>query len=161
MRWLFNHGITPSELYEGTDYDFCDKDFIWFRNNFEVLQDNKYGYLGYIFMYSFDLIVTYVIENKVRFMAPFGMFYIDFEMFTEEDFIKNRQKGRMQDIDLIEADFTGYQLTLYYKYSKNDSRYRRLNLYLGKKSIGSIQNNGIKVISFNTQFVWDIVYTVF
>ena len=26
--------------------------------------------------------------------------------------------GRMQDIDLVEADFTGYQLTLYYKYSK-------------------------------------------
>lgn len=133
MRWLFNHGISASELYEGTGYDFCDKDFIWFRNNFKILQDDKYDYLGYIFLYSFDLIVSYVIKNKVRFVSPFGTFYIDFEMFTEDEFIKHRQMGRMQDIDLVEADFTGYQLTLYYKYSKNDSRYRRLNLYLGKK----------------------------
>ncbi len=133
MRWLFNHGITPAELFEGTGFDLCDKDFTWFRNNFEILQEDKYNYLGYIFLYSFDLIVTYVIENKVRFTGPFGMFYIDFEMFTNEEFKRQRQMGRMQDIDLIEADFTGYQVTFYYKYSRNDSRYRRLNLYLGKR----------------------------
>ena len=37
-------------------------------------------------MYSFDIIVTYVIENKVRVVGPFALFYIDFEMFDEEEF---------------------------------------------------------------------------
>lgn len=133
MRWLFNHGITATELYSGVDNETCDKDFTWFKNNFDVPQDNVFSYLGYIFMYSFDIIVTYVIENKVRVVGPFALFYIDFEMFDEEEFLLHRRRGRMQDIDLIESDFTGYQISLFYKYSRNDSRYRKINLYLGKK----------------------------
>lgn len=133
MRWSFNQGISQGELYTGSDFDFCDKDLTWFWKNFDIRLENTYDYLGYVFLYSFDLIVTYVIENKVRFVGPFGLFYIDFEMFTDDEFIKHRQRGRMQDIDLIDADFTGYQLTFYYRYSKSDSRYRKINLYLGKK----------------------------
>lgn len=133
MRWLFNHGITASELYEGVGDEICNKDFVWFKNNFDVSQDNVFSYLGYIFIYSFDLIITYIIENKVRFVGPFASFYIDFEMFSEEEFMSQRRNGRMKDIDLVNSDFTGYQLTLFYKYARNDTRYRKLNLYLGKK----------------------------
>ena len=65
-------------------------------------------------------------------MDPFGMFYIDFENFQEDEFIRQRQLGRMQDIDVVESDFTGYQLSFFYKMSKNDNLILR-NLYLGKK----------------------------
>ena len=49
-------------------------------------------------------------ENKVRFTGPFGAFYIDFENFQEDEFIRQRQLGRMQDIDVVESDF--YRLSI-------------------------------------------------
>jgi hypothetical protein len=54
-------------------------------------------------------------------------------MFQDEEFKRHRQLGRMQDIDLVEADFTGYQITYFYRYSKKDSRYRKINFYIGSK----------------------------
>lgn len=133
MRWLFNHGISASELYSGDMSDICDKDYRWFINNFSYREDNLESYFGSIFMYSIDIIISYVIENKVRFVGPKNLFYIDFEIFQDEEFKRHRQLGRMQDIDLIEADFTGYQLTYFYRYSNKDSRYRKTNFYIGSK----------------------------
>ena len=133
MRILFNHGITQSELFAGTDEDITDKDLRWFQNNFDVNYTNPNDYLGFIFLYTLDLIITHVIENKVRFLGPFGNFHIDFENFQAEEFIKPRQLGRLQDIDIVQSDFTGYQLSFFYKASKNDTLIRKRNFYLGKK----------------------------
>lgn len=133
MRWLFNHGISASELFSGDTMEVCDKSLIWFKNNLHFTNNTVDEYLGHIFTYSLDIIISYIIENKVRFVGPFNNFYIDFEMFVDEEFKKHRQIGRMQDIDIISSDFTGYQLTYYYKYSKNDSRFKKLNFYIGKK----------------------------
>ena len=132
MRWLFNHGISASELFSGDTMEVCDKSLIWFKNNLHFTNNTVNEYLGHIFTYSLDIIISYIIENKVRFVGPFNNFYIDFEMFVDEEFKKHRQIGRMQDIDIISSDFTGYQLTYYYKYSKNDSRFKKLNFYIGK-----------------------------
>ena len=133
MRILFNHGITQGQLFAGSGSEVTEKDLSWFQNNFEPRYQCPYDYLGYIFLWTFDLIITHVIENKVRFTGPFGAFYIDFENFQEDEFIRQRQLGRMQDIDVVESDFTGYQLSFFYKMSKNDDLILRRNLYLGKK----------------------------
>lgn len=133
MRWLFNHGLSASELFSGDTMKACDKDKQWFFKNFKFDNVTVDRYLGHIFTYALDIIVTHVIKNKVRFIGPFNMFYIDFEMFIDDEFIKHRRRGRMREIDIVESDFTGYQLTYFYRYSKNDSRYRKMNLYLGEK----------------------------
>lgn len=133
MRLLFNHGINPTEIFSGDTRELCDKDYLWFQNNFNHYNESVEAYLGHIFTYALDIIIQYVIEHKVRFNGPFNSFYIDFEMFLDEDFKIHRQRGRMQDIDIVESDFTGYQLTFYYRYSKYDSYYRKRNFYIGKK----------------------------
>ena len=133
MRILFNHGITQGQLFEGSGDEITDKDLRWFQNNFDVRFQCPYDYLGHIYLYAFDLIISHIIENKVRFVGPSGLFHIDFEIFQEEEFIKHRQMGRMQDIDIVESDFTGYQLTYYFKASHKDTLIMKRNLYLGKR----------------------------
>lgn len=133
MRRLFNHGLSASELFSGDTMQACDKNKRWFYENFGFDCLSVDVYLGHVFTYAMDIIVTHVIEHKVRFMGPFNMFYIDFEMFMDDEFITHRRRGRMREIDIVESDFTGYQLTYFYRYSKNDSRYKKLNLYIGEK----------------------------
>ena len=133
MRILFNHGITQGQLFDGSGDEITDKDLRWFQNNFDVRYQDPYDYLGHIFLYTFELIVTHVIENKVRFIGPSGLFYIDFEIFQGDEFLKHRRLGRMQDIDIVESDFTGYQLTYYYKMSHKDTLILKRNLYLGER----------------------------
>jgi len=62
------------------------------------------------------LIFNYILDNKVRFIIP-GVpeSYIDFEIVTGEFFEDQRQKGRFQEIDFIESDFTGYALRYHFK----------------------------------------------
>ena len=133
MRWLFNHGLSSSELYAGSDLEFLDKDDSWFKNNLKIEQPDVYYYFGYIFLTSLDMVINKVMKEKKRFNGPFNNFYIDFEMFMEDEFILQRRRGRMQEIDIVSSDFTGYQLTFFYKFSKYDSLYKKQNIYLGKR----------------------------
>ena len=131
MRLLFSHGLTGAELFRGIDTRTMGKDYAWLSKNLGFYRRTAEDYYGTIFNYCFKLIVEYIIENKVRFTSPFSMFYIDYEIFMEDEFLKHRQIGRLQDIDIVQSDFTGYQLSVFYKAYRNDSLYKKRNLYLG------------------------------
>ena len=133
MRILFNHGLTSSELFTGSDLQFLDRDTRWFQNNLDIHFPDAYGYFSYIFLYSLDLIITKIITERKRFNGPFKLFYIDFEMFMDDEFMKHRRLGRFKDIDIIESDFKGYQLTFFYRNTVRDILYRSHNFYVGKK----------------------------
>lgn len=131
MRYIFSHSLSASDLYLGCDESICSKNIAWFKNNFDVDLKTRHDYFGHVLTYTFDIIVQYMLENKVRFVGPKNLFHIDIEMFDEELFMKLRRKGKFQDIDIIESDFKGYQLAFYYKaYS---GLFRKHNLYTTKK----------------------------
>jgi hypothetical protein len=57
-----------------------------------------------------------LIDERKRFKVPYAIqSYIDFEIVSDEDFENQRQKGRFQEIDFINSDFTGYGIKYFYK----------------------------------------------
>jgi hypothetical protein len=115
MRVLFNHGLTPEELYTNTPKKITDKNLTWFNKRYGA--SNTYNdALSNPFKYCFGLIINRILDEKVRFKIPATTeAYIDFEIVSGDKFIKHRQNGRFSEIDFIESDFTGYALTYYFK----------------------------------------------
>lgn len=167
MRWLFNHGLTSSELYAGSDLEFIDKDANWFKENLGIIKSTAYDYFGYIFSVSFKMVIEKIIKERKRFWGPKKWFYIDFEIFLEDEFILQRRRGRMQDIDIIQSDFTGYQLSFFYKSSYRETLYRQCNIYLGKKMNEVLLdeiNKGEKLYSiedFSLNDIWEELHFLF
>lgn len=128
MRILFNHGLTVEELYSNTPKRIIDRKWTWFIKNYG--QTSSYeDAIADPFKYCLGLILNYILDNKVRFIIP-GVpeSYIDFEIVTGEFFEDQRQKGRFQEIDFIESDFTGYALRYYFKARAYQKAYP---IYLG------------------------------
>lgn len=149
MRYLYNHALTATELYLGCDESICSKNIAWLRNNLDVYLVNRHAYFGHILTYTFDMIVDYILENKVRFVGPYNSFHIDVHMFNEDEFLKLRRKGKFHEIDVIESDFKGYQLAFYYNvYDKKT--YKNQNIYLSGKHKNKLLeriNSGDKMYS--------------
>lgn len=115
MRILFNHGLTPGELYANTPKSIIDRKWRWLISRYGVT--NSYAdAIADPFKYCFGLILNKVIDEKVRFKVPVNSdAYIDFEIVSGEKFISQRQNGRFSEIDFVESDFTGYFLTYYFQ----------------------------------------------
>lgn len=157
MRLLLNHGLRPGELYKNTPKTITDKKTLWFRNNFgwsKTLEDSLSG----PFQYCFSLILNRVIDDKVRFKLPVKTeAYIDFEIVSGEDFVKQKQNGRFPEIDFIESDFTGYFLNYVYR-AKAYNKIR--HIYIGgdlkQKFLNGI-NSGIKYYTIKDITIDDFI----
>ena len=161
MRWLFNHGLTPEELYTNTPKKIINRKRTWFIKNYGSTQSYEDA-ISAPFKYCFGLIMNKIIDDRVRFKVPVNWeAYIDFEIVTEDKFIKCRQNGRFQDIDFIESDFTGYALRYYFTAKTYQKHYQ---VYLGgdlkKKFIKGI-NSGIKYYSIRDFTINDVIDKVY
>lgn len=144
MKYSFGHSICATDLYTRCDETLSDKSEKWFRNTLGF-KANRHEYFGHLLTYTFDLIIQHILEHKQRFVGPLNLFYIDLETFAEDDFMQLRRKGKFQDIDIVESDFKGYQLTYYYKAYKSDAYYKKHNIYTGSKHqklLANHVNNG-------------------
>lgn len=156
MRMLFNHGLTPEELYVNTPNRVIDKNWKWFIDRYGTSR-SYWDSIAAPFKYCFGLIINKVLEDRVRFKLPTGAAYIDFEIIDGDTFIKQKQNGRFSDIDFIESDFTSYFLRYYFKGKAYQKSYP---IYLGgelkKKFINGI-NSGIKYYSIKDITIYDFI----
>lgn len=115
MRLLFNHGITPEDLYTNIRKNITDKHWRWFIKRYG--SSSSYGdALSDPFKYAICLIFNKVLDDKMRFKIPVNYeAYLDFEIISDEKFQEQRQNNRFQNIDFIESDFTAYVLRYYFK----------------------------------------------
>lgn len=157
MRWLFNHGITPEELYTNTPKSIIDRKWRWFIKYYGSTGSYEEA-ISDPFKYCIGLLMNKILDERVRFKMPVLMeAYIDFEIVNEDKFEQHRQWGRFQEIDFIGSDFTGYALRYYYKgkaYQKSNQLYPGGDLK--KKFIENI-NNGIKYYSTKDITIKDFI----
>ena len=157
MRILFNHGLSPGELYTNTPKTITTKNKTWFMSRFgwsKTYEDCLSG----PFQYCFSLILNRVIDERVRFKLPVkAEAYIDFEIVGGDKFVEHRQNGRFSEIDFIESDFTGYFLNYVYR-AKAYNKIRPI--YIGgalkKKFLDGI-NSGIKYYTIKDVTIDDFV----
>ena len=115
MRILFNHGLTPGEIYSNTPSKVTDKKWRNLNDTYGFCATREDAIAG-PFKYCLGLILHRVIDDRVRFRIPtVAESYIDFEIVSGDKFIEQRQKGRFQEVDFIESDFTGYFMNYYFK----------------------------------------------
>lgn len=160
MRTLFNHGLNPSEIYINTPKKIIDKKLVWFNSrygNFRTYEDA----ISAPFRYCFGIILTKIINDKVRFIIPnVPESYIDFEIVEENKFITQRQNGRFRNIDFVESDFTGYAIRYYFRSKAYQKSYQiHLGSSLKKEFLNKI-NNGEKFYSTKDITLNDIINTV-
>jgi len=144
MRILFNHGLTPAELYSNTPTKIIDRKWRWFIKHYGATSSYENA-ISDPFKYCFGLIMNKILDDKVRFKIPVrSEAYIDFEIVADEKFEQHRKNGRFKEIDFINSDFTGYALRYYFKAKAYQKSYQ---VYLGgslkKKFLNGI-NSGEK-----------------
>lgn len=161
MRILFNHGLRISELYSNTPKKIIDRKWRWFIKNYgssSSYEDAIADPMKYILV----LIFNKMLDDKVRFRLPVKMeAYWDFEIVLEEDFTKQRQLGRFQNIDFIESDFTGYAMRYFFRAKAYQKSYP---IYLGgdlkKKFLNKI-NSGEKFYTTKDITINDLLPDVY
>lgn len=161
MRLLFNHGMSAAELFTNTPKSIVDRKWTWFIKNYgssSCLGDA----IAAPFKYALVLIFNKIIDDKVRFKVPVKMeAHIDFEVVNEEDFVKQRQSGRFEDIDFVNSDFTGYAVRYFYRgkaYQKSNQVY--FGGDLKRKFLDKI-NEGEVFYSTKDFTVYDIIDKVY
>jgi len=92
MRILFNHGLTPGELYSNTPERVCTRKWTWITKTYGKTMTYEDA-LADPFRYCFGLILNRVIDDRVRFRVPVKTEgYIDFEIVDGDKFEFQRQK---------------------------------------------------------------------
>lgn len=80
--------------------------------------DRKYM-VSKVFVQSVKLILEDIIYNNATFRLPTATeCYFYLKPFRNEQFVKFRRMGRWREVDFIETNYTGYQLTFKYKSGK-------------------------------------------
>ena len=158
MRILFNHGLTPEELYTNVPDKIINRKWTWFIKRYGSSRSYNDA-ISDPFKYAINIILNKIINEKLRFKLPVkAIAYIDFEIVKDDKFETHRQRGRFQDIDFVESDFTGYMLRYYYK-GKADY-IKDYPVYLGgdlkKKFINNI-NSGEKYYTINDFKLEDVL----
>lgn len=145
MRILFNHGLTPGELYTNTPKSITNRPWRWWIRNYG--STNSYeDAISVPFKYCIGLVINKIIDDKIRFKIPVNSeAYIDFEIVSGDKFIKQRQNGRFSKIDFIESDFTGYAINYYFKAKAYQ---KEIPIYLG----GDLKKKFLNKINTGTKF---------
>lgn len=144
MRILFNHGLTPGEIYTNTPKKIIDKKWRWMISHFGWTESYENA-IAEPFKYCLSLILNTVLDERVRFKIPEQSAYIDFEIIQGDKFIQQRQNGRFSEIDFVESDFTGYFLNYYFQakaYQKS------VPIYIG----GSLKKKFLEGINSGTKY---------
>lgn len=128
MRMLFNHGMTPAELYTNTPLKICDRKRRWFVKHYGGTQ-SRGDALANPFKFAIGYILNKMIDEKARFIIPnVSESYWDFKIIADDDFVKARQNGKFQEIDFVNSDFKGYMLYYHFKTKGYQKAYP---MYLG------------------------------
>lgn len=95
-----------------------------------------------IFRESVKLILNDIIDNNVTFELPTGARKSDIYMrrISDEDFGKARRNGKWQDVDFLESNFSGYELSLN-MYNREGKPTRSKTIYVDKKLKQKITDN--------------------
>lgn len=107
---------------------------------------NKRDLAAQIFARSMEIIVDDIIENNVHFKLPGRpnlQSYIYMKRTSDQEFKKAFRNGKWNDVDFIESNFSGYQLTLETQY--NEKMPKSKSIYLSAKDrdrITEYTNNG-------------------
>lgn len=101
-----------------------------------------------IFRDSVKLIFNDIIDNNVTFELPTRGRKSEVHMrkIDGEDFKKARQAGAFEDIDFLESNFSGYQLTLFL-HNKNEGPDRIIPIHLSgelKQKVIDNTNKGMQ-----------------
>lgn len=157
MRMLFNHGITPAELYTNTPKKIIDRKWRWFIKYYGSTRSYESA-ISDPFKYCFTLILNRILDERVRFRIPYqSESYLDFEIVSDDQFEKHRNNGRFKDIDFINSDFTGYALRYYFKAKAYQKSYP---IYLGgelKEKFMDGINSGIKYYTTKDVILEDFI----
>lgn len=158
MRMLFNHGLATKDLFVNTPKKITDKHWRWLIKHCGAEKNSYEDALSDPFKYCLNLVINSVIDEKKRFKIPVAWeSYIDFKIVKGDDFIRDRQNGRFQEIDFIESDFTGYCLTYFWK---SKAYQKSVQIYVGgdikKKFLGKI-NSGEKFYTTKDLTVNDFI----
>lgn len=161
MRILFNHGLTPEELYSNTPKKVIDRKWRWFIKHYGPTRSYDDA-VSDPFKFCFALVMNKIIDEKVRFIIP-GVpeAYIDFEIVEGDDFERQRQNGRFPEIDFVESDFKGYGLRYFFKAKGYQKSYP---VYIGgdlKKKLINGTNSGIKYYTTKDIRLYDFIDEVY
>lgn len=107
---------------------------------------NKRDLAAQIFAKCMQMIVDDIIDNNTHFKLPGNpnsQSYIYMKRTSDKEFKKAFRNGKWNDVDFIESNFSGYQLTLETQYRKKLSKSKPI--YLSAKDRDRITehtNNG-------------------
>lgn len=157
MRLLFNHGLSAAELFTNTPKKIIDRKWRWFIANYGSTSSYSDA-ISDPFKYCMFVVMNKVINDKVRFIIPgVADAYIDFEVVADDNFYRDRDNGRFQEIDFIASDFTGYAIRYYYKAKAYQKSYPiHVGGDLKKNFLGRI-NTGEKFYSIKDITILDIL----
>lgn len=103
---------------------------------------NKRDLAAQIFARSMQMIVNDIIDNNVHFKLPgrpSSQSYIYMKRTSDREFKKAFRNGKWNDVDFIESNFSGYQLTLETEYRNKPSKSKPI--YLSAKDRDRITEN--------------------
>lgn len=157
MRILFNHGLTPGELYSNTPKKITNRKWRWWISNYGWTNSYEDS-IAEPFKHCFALIINKMLDDKIRFKIPVNSeAYIDFEIVNGDKFIEHRQNGRFSEVDFVESDFTGYFLNYYFK----AKAYQKvIPIYLGgemKSKFLKGVNSGVKYYTIKDLTINDVI----
>ena len=112
--------------------------------------DTKYDLMVRIFVKAVELIIKDIITNNIIFELPTGPRPSNIRVtpISGEDFVQARLNGKFSDVDIIDSNFTGHQLTLT-MYGKDYSYIRTKNIYLNPELKKIITDNTNKGMVYN------------
>ena len=149
------------DLFTNTPKKIVDRKWKWFVKNYGSTSSLADA-ISDPFKYMLVLVFNKMLDERLRFKLPVqGKSYWDFEVITEETFIKCRQSGKFKEIDFINSDFTGYTIKYFFDTKAYQKSY---NIYLGgdlkRKFIENI-NNGVKYYSTGDFTIHDIIHLIY
>ena len=124
---MFKHTFSTKDLFSNLKSNIIkDK---WIKNNYK---DYK-NFATEVFTKCFYEILLDIINNNITFVLPlkFGNYAeIYMKQFSDEDFKKLYKKGKFNNIDFIQSQFTGNQIT--YKYNNKHVKNKEKSIYVNK-----------------------------
>lgn len=138
-NYAMGHCFSPKEIF----YNFPTKKLKMTQEQcLEIYSDgNKKDLAASIFSRCFQLIVDDIIENNVYFKLPgvgTTQSYLYMDSIKGDKFKRAFKNGKFRDIDFLESNFRGYQIT--YEMQSQKRTPRKKYVYLSAKDKQRITN---------------------
>lgn len=140
MNYATGYAFNTDEIFENFPYEkllvTCDD------CNIVNGDYHKDKLVKRVFKDALLLILNDIIDNNVTFQLPTGSRRSEIHVnnYEGEDFIRARRRGKWQDVDFLESNFTGNQLVLD-MYGKDNGIRRRKPIYVDKRLKNKITEN--------------------